>query len=113
MSAPPAGLLEAGLIKIDEDLAFVMECLREVLVELGEGNLARFVPWTARTLRRAAPARSIPARLGQVYATAFQLLNLIEENVSAQVRRAREKAAGIASEPGLWGANLQRCATPA
>ena len=43
-----------------------------------------------------------------MYATAFQLLNLIEENVSAQVRRAREKAAGIASEPGLWGANLQR-----
>ena len=36
------------------------------------------------------------------------MLNLIEENVSSQVRRAREKAAGIASEPGLWGANLQR-----
>ena len=43
-----------------------------------------------------------------MYATAFQLLNLIEENVSAQVRRQREKVAGPASEPGLWGANLLR-----
>ena len=45
-----------------------------------------------------------------MYATAFQLLNLIEENVSAQVRRAREKLAGPAAEPGLWGANLLRLA---
>ncbi len=107
MSVPPAELLEAGLIKIDEDLAFVMECLREVLVELGEGNLAQFVPWTG-TEHTPTDGTEYPARLGQVYATAFQLLNLIEENVSTQVRRAREKAAGIASEPGLWGANLQR-----
>ena len=32
----------------------------------------------------------------------------MKKNVSAQVRRAREKAAGIASEPGLWSANLQK-----
>ena len=114
MSVPPSELLEAGLAKIDEDLAFLMDCLREVLVELGEGHLARFVPWTNQdqapdigtdTPNAQAP---LPARLGQVYATAFQLLNLIEENVSAQVRRQREKIAGPASEPGLWGANLHR-----
>ncbi len=113
MSVPPTELLEAGLAKIDVDLAFVMECLREVLIELGESHLAQFVPWTgsADDLTHegaAADGQEFPARLGQVYATAFQLLNLIEENVSAQVRRAREKAAGVASEPGLWGANLQR-----
>ena len=34
MSAPAAGLVEAGLAKIDEDLAFLMECLREVLESL-------------------------------------------------------------------------------
>ncbi len=107
MSAAPTGLVEAGLAKIDADLAFLMGCLREVLVELGEGHLARFVPWTEADAREPEPA-NYPARLGQVYATAFQLLNLIEENVSAQVRRAREKTAGPASEPGLWGASLVR-----
>ncbi len=107
MSAPPVGLVEAGLAKIDGDLAFLMGCLREVLAELGEGNLARFVPWTDRGDDPAEPTE-YPSRLGQVYATAFQLLNLIEENVSAQVRREREKSAGAASEPGLWGANLER-----
>ncbi len=107
MSAPPAKLLEAGLDKIDHDLAFLMECLREVLVGLGEHDLARYVPWLRR--EDAPPDhQQLPARLGQVYATAFQLLNLIEENVSAHVRREREKVAGVAAEPGLWGANLVR-----
>ena len=75
--------------------------------------LAQFVPWTgsvhdpARSHGEGTDGDAYPARLGQVYATAFQLLNLIEENVSAQVRRAREKVAGIVAEPGLWGANLQ------
>ena len=117
MSLAPAELLEAGLIKIDEDLAFVMQCLREVLLDLGEPQLAGFVPWTGDKDSATAGGAShqeanqeFPARLGQVYATAFQLLNLIEENVSAQVRRAREKLAGPAAEPGLWGANLLRLA---
>ncbi len=114
MSAPPTKLLEAGLDKIDQDLVFLMECLREVLVGLGEEPLARFVPWIRReddpSAQPLAPGRheALPARLGQVYATAFQLLNLIEENVSAHVRRERETVAGPASEPGLWGANLVR-----
>ena len=47
MSVAPAELLESGLVKIDGDLAFLMDCLREVLVSLGEQHLARFVPWTA------------------------------------------------------------------
>lgn len=106
MSSASTDLLHAGLAKIDDDLAFVMNCLREVLEELGEPRLAALVPWTGRA--EAPHEGELPARLGQVYATAFQLLNLIEETVSAQVRRAREKAAGPAAEPGLWGANLQR-----
>ena len=114
MSVPPTKLLEDGLDKIDHDLVFLMECLREVLVGLGEEHLARFVPWIRREDDPSTHTDSegrhdaLPARLGQVYATAFQLLNLIEENVSAHVRREREKVAGPAAEPGLWGANLVR-----
>ena len=108
MSTASTDLVNAGLAKIDDDLKFVMECLREVLDELGEPRLAALVPWTGQT--PAPHEGELPARLGQVYATAFQLLNLIEETVSAQVRRARERASGSAAEPGLWGANLQRLA---
>ena len=108
MSSASIELLNAGLAKVDDDLKFVMGCLREVLEELGEPRLAALVPWTGRA--EAPHEGEFPERLGQVYATAFQLLNLIEETVSAQVRRAREKASGPASEPGLWGANLQRLA---
>ncbi len=107
MSAPPENLVEAGLAKIDDDLAFLMSCLREVLVELGVTHLGGLVPCTNTEALEPGPTE-YPARLGQVYATAFQLLNLIEENVSAQVRRTREKTFGPASEPGLWGASLER-----
>ncbi|MBV9658295.1 MAG: phosphoenolpyruvate carboxylase [Verrucomicrobia bacterium] len=111
-SSPAVDILKSGLARINRDLTFLMECLREVLAELGEDALAAVVPWTnddaAATAVVNGATLTPPSRRGQVYAVAFQLLNLIEENVSTQVRRAREKAAGIAAEPGLWGANLRR-----
>ena len=40
--------------------------------------------------------------LGQAYSIAFQLLNVVEERVAAQVRRWREKSHGATAEKGLW-----------
>lgn len=111
---PPADILRTGLARIDHVLPRLMGCLREVLVEIGEEAMAPFVPWTGEPAPTAAAgglgAAPLPARLGQVYAIAFQLLNLIEESVAASVRRERERLGGPAAEPGLWGANLHRLA---
>lgn len=111
----PADILQAGLARIDDILPRLMGCLREVLVEIGEEALAPFVPWTGTPPPDGdgdhdSEGSSLPARLGQVYAIAFQLLNLVEESVAAGVRRERERVAGPAAEPGLWGANLHRLA---
>jgi phosphoenolpyruvate carboxylase len=43
-----------------------------------------------------------------VYSIAFQLLNLVEERVSDEVRNAREREGGLAAERGLWGEQLEQ-----
>ncbi len=95
-----------GFEKIDRDLAFLSECFREVLVELGEPELAARLPWIAHP-PNDFPA-TYPPRMGQAFSIAFQLLNLVEENVAAQMRRMRETELGLSFEPGLWGYHFHR-----
>ena len=96
--------LAFGFQKIREDLTFLMECFREVLEALGEGQLAARLPWINQVQCDPAPN----PRLSQAYSVAFQLLNMVEENVAAQVRRSRESEQSLAQEPGLWAYQLQQ-----
>ncbi len=91
-----------GFQKIHDDLAFLMQCFREVLEELGEEHLAANLPWINQVRIDLAPN----PRLCQAYSIAFQLLNMVEENVAAQIRRSRESEIGLAGEPGLWADHL-------
>jgi len=93
-----------GFQKIHDDLAFLMNCFREVLEELGEDHLATNLPWINQVRIDLAPN----PRLCQAYSIAFQLLNMVEENVAAQVRRSRESEIGLAGEPGLWADHFHR-----
>jgi phosphoenolpyruvate carboxylase len=94
--------LASGFEKIYDDLMFLMECLREVFVELGETRLAERLPW----INEVKISDEANPRLCQAYSISFQFLNMVEENVSAQVRRSRETELGLASEPGLWAHQL-------
>src|ERR1700732_895713 len=96
--------LSRGFEKIHEDLSFLMHCFREVLEELGETELAQSLPWISQV--KVSPEAN--PRLSQAYSIAFQLLNMVEENVAAQVRRARESDLGLTSEPGLWAYQLEK-----
>jgi phosphoenolpyruvate carboxylase len=96
--------LARGFQKIHDDLAFLMSCFREVLQELGEGHLAANLPWVNQVKIDPVPN----PRLCQAYSIAFQLLNMVEENVAAQVRRSRESEVGLAGEPGLWAYHLHK-----
>jgi phosphoenolpyruvate carboxylase len=93
-----------GFQKIHDDLTFLMSCFREVLDELGEHYLASNLPWINQVNVDAEPN----PRLCQAYSIAFQLLNMVEENVAAQIRRARESEIGLSGEPGLWADHLQK-----
>jgi phosphoenolpyruvate carboxylase len=98
-----------GFAKIDRDLGVLVDCLAEVLEQLGEGELARLVPWRREPV--APPDGALPDRLGLVYSIAFQLLNMVEENTAADIRRRREAVGGPAAERGQWGEQLGRLKT--
>jgi phosphoenolpyruvate carboxylase len=89
--------------KIDSDLQFLISCFREVLADLDQQGLAAALPWD----EIPAPGQA-PPRMAQAYSVAFQLLNLVEENVAEQTRRKREREDGMSAERGLWGDAFQR-----
>ena len=84
--------------KLEEDLAFLMDAFREVLEGIGEADLAAALPWGSEPPRPLPDP--VPERLPQACSIAFQLLNMVEENEAAQLRRAREAEVGSAAEPG-------------
>ena len=105
-----ADYIVSGFAKIDADLTYLMKCLKEVLVELGEHKAAEFLPW-----QEGGQAHNIddpPPRIEQAYSIAFQLLNMVEENASTQTRRLREIEHGLSDEPGVRVANLPLTTQP-
>src|SRR5258706_9469612 len=94
--------LARGFEKIHEDLSFLMHCFRAVLEELGEEDLAKRLPWISHVTISDRPN----PRLSQAYSVAFQLLNMVEENVAAQVRRLGGLDLGLAPWAGLWACQL-------
>ncbi|MBN8246121.1 MAG: phosphoenolpyruvate carboxylase [Verrucomicrobia bacterium] len=96
-----------GFDQIEDDVRQLTGLLAEVLRELGETELARWLPWNG-ALPGGDPGEP-PARLGLAYAVAFQLLNLVEELAAADMRRLREATEGACAERGLWGDQLGDC----
>jgi len=101
-----ADYIASGFEKIDTDLAELMDCLREVLCELGAQEAASHLPW--QTTSAGHNISAPPEGIEQAYSIAFQLLNMVEENAAARTRRLREIEHGLKDEPGLWGRQLTR-----
>ena len=76
--------------KVGRDLAFVMDCLAEVLDEAAEYALARQLPWRAGTTLPDEHDPIPPERLSRAYSIAFHLLSLVEQNAAIQQQRATE-----------------------
>lgn len=92
--------------KIHRDRDFLVGCFREVLEELGEADLARALPWGGSPV--AAPNGEQALRTAQAYSIAFQLLNMVEENATIQIRRQIESDNRLNAVSGLWEQNLER-----
>ncbi|PWU05598.1 MAG: phosphoenolpyruvate carboxylase, partial [Verrucomicrobia bacterium] len=103
------GYLKDGFAKIEADLRFLMTCFAEVLDDAGESLLARCLPWVSDS--KIERGKILTERLCQAYSIAFQLLNIVEENTAAQIRRQREAEVGVAAEHGLWGYHFKKLRT--
>ncbi len=87
-----------GFDLIDERLQYLLGCLEEALISTGETELLPYLPWSGREPEAGAAPEGLP----QLYSIGFQLLNMVEERVAAEIRREREKALGADSIRGLW-----------
>ncbi len=83
--------------KIEADGRFLTTCLQEVLEELGLRELAQALEVSPQQADR---------EVVRLYAAYFQLLNLVEENATAQYRRRLEAQHGMARISGLWAKSL-------
>ncbi|HMQ29109.1 MAG TPA: phosphoenolpyruvate carboxylase [Chloroflexaceae bacterium] len=90
-----------------DELRFVMECLREVLQEAGEPELAAALPWLDGDPQAPPPAVP-PERLVQALSIAFQLLAMVEQRAAVQFRRVVETRQGLPAVPALWGDTLRQ-----
>ncbi len=88
-----------GFGLIDERLTYLLGCLQDALISAGETDLLPYMPWSGKI---PEPNTTPPASLPKLYSIGFQLLNMIEERVAAEIRREREKALGADSIRGLW-----------
>jgi phosphoenolpyruvate carboxylase len=104
-SATRQSLLQAGFEKWDRDFLFLLDCFRDVLVTIGERDLAALVEKAFSV--PPSPGDRLPPRGSQALSVAFHLLNMAEENTVNQIRRIRENLQGPASEPGTWPYHLQ------
>jgi phosphoenolpyruvate carboxylase len=88
-----------GFGLIDERLSYLLGCLQDALTSAGETELLPYMPWSGKVPKAGSKT---PDGLPKLYSIGFQLLNMIEERVAAEIRREREKAIGADSIRGLW-----------
>lgn len=87
------------------DLQFLLECLKESLIENGEETIALAIPWI--NTNHEIDLEAFNNRYIQLYSMVFQLLNIVEVNGAVQNRRKQEDLNSMASVNGLWAKNLQ------
>ena len=95
--------LEKEVGKTYRDLRYFLLALNEILIENGEEEVARSIPWI-----HSGPAEiSLPvSKLVQLYSLIFQLVNMVEINHAVQQRRAMEDT-DLTRVNGLWAQNIK------
>jgi phosphoenolpyruvate carboxylase len=82
-----------------EDLAFLLQALKDSLLENGESETAAMIPWV-NDISSIHPDHITPKHL-QLYSLLFQLVNLCEINGAVQQRRKQEDES-LDKVSGLW-----------
>ena len=97
-------LVRNNLGKPYEDLEFLLHCLKEVMEESGEEELAKEIPWINAIDNHQYS--SFSEKQLQLYSTCFQLLTIVEVNGAVQNRRFVEDQKSLSEINGLWSYNL-------
>jgi phosphoenolpyruvate carboxylase len=87
------------LQKIQDDLAYLHECMIRVLGELGQEPVVRY-------LESEDAGKPEPQTASKAFSLYFQFVHLVEENTAVQLRRKLENEHGLQRISGLWGRTL-------
>ena len=98
-------LVQEKIEKVYNDLEFLLVCLKEVMIESGETELANNIPWISTIVD--FQSKTFTGKHLQLYSTCFQLLNIVEVNSAVQNRRKIEGGKSMAEINGLWSYNLK------
>ena len=99
-------LHKQSLDKNKQDFLYLMKSFKSMLINLGETSLAARLPWVGDSAGNASQSGEADDRLLQAISISFQLLNLVEQNNSTQLRRQMETQLGPASIRGSWAETL-------
>jgi phosphoenolpyruvate carboxylase len=102
-------LVKNKLGKPYNDLEFLLICLKEVLVESGEEELAGIVPWISSSV--ALNNMQLSDKHLKLWSVCFQMLNISEVNAAMQNRRRKEDNNLKSEITGLWPAILNELKT--
>ncbi|MCG8317828.1 MAG: phosphoenolpyruvate carboxylase [Pseudomonadales bacterium] len=99
-------LHQQSLEMLKADFHYLVEAFKSMLLNLGEVKLAQSLPWVNKDPISAQTNDHDAENLLQALSICFQLLNLVEENRSTQLRRKSESQLGVASTRGSWAETL-------
>jgi len=95
--------VQGELGKPYHDLAYLLNCLKEMLEESGEKELSCSIPW----IHDVPDTEKLQSnKYLQLFSLGFQLLNIVEVNGAVQGRRLKENNHSLRSVNGLWAQNL-------
>ena len=87
-----------------KDLEFLLNLLKDALIENNEEDIAKTIPWINENVNIDVDTFDIEHL--QLYSLIFQLINTVEVNSAVQNRRTLENE-DLASVNGLWAKNFK------
>ena len=87
------------------DLEFILRCLKDVLEENGEAEIAQDIPFINKFPFQNGIEMS--AKHIQLYSLVFQLVNMVEVNAAVQHRRSIENGKALFEVNGLFAKNIK------
>jgi phosphoenolpyruvate carboxylase len=94
--------------KIETDMAFLTECFKRVLTELGEERLSPLLNGKLNQEKLEELTEDLEEKQIQFLSIYLQLMNLVEENAAVQFRRKQVNENGMDSIRGSWAETFER-----
>lgn len=89
-----------GFEELENRLRKLMDLLAEVLP--AEEQLSESIPWRGHEIKDHSKNPEAAAKVAQLQAVCFEILNMVEERTALKIRQQRRNDLGFEAEQGMW-----------